>query len=211
MSTSSDPPPEPSRGLSFHPLDVDDEATLFQRISDGRDADRALQRSIGDVERNVRLTAVAQAGRVALRKVIEAHLALVVEEARTIASEAAEPVRLGQLVQDGNLALVRAVERFDASRGARFASYARWMVRCALTTGDDIEDALADDGAALESRALRHALDRLIEASLHRRDPIDVGVSIDFVRARAERARELAHGKMRHPSMRHLLDGARPA
>ena len=214
MSTSSDQPPEHTSSVGFRPLDPHDESTLFQLIRAGREADAVLEAGVSGDERRARLAGFATAGRAALRKVIEAHLALVIDEVEAVAtaSAAEAPVSLGQLVQDGNLALVQAVERFDPSRGTRFATYARWMVRSALQPSE-VGGAVATpiDSAARERRALLGALDRLTDEHLTRRDPIDAGVSIDFVRARAERARELAHGKLRHPSMRQRLHGTRPA
>jgi RNA polymerase primary sigma factor len=83
---------------------------------------------------------------------VAANLRLVVSMARRYAREGRMP--LGDLIQEGNLGLMKAVERFDHRRGFRFSTYASWWIRHALTRG------LADKGRlvrlpvhALEARA----------------------------------------------------------
>lgn len=60
-------------------------------------------------------------------KMIEANLRLVVAVARSYCPEGGP--RLLELIQEGNLGLIEAVDRYDASRGNRFASYAAWCIR----------------------------------------------------------------------------------
>jgi RNA polymerase primary sigma factor len=83
---------------------------------------------------------------------VAANLRLVVSMARRYAREGRMP--LADLIQEGNLGLIKAVERFDHRRGFRFSTYASWWIRHALTRG------LADKGRlvrlpvhALETRA----------------------------------------------------------
>jgi len=83
---------------------------------------------------------------------VAANLRLVVSMARRYAREGRMP--LADLIQEGNLGLMKAVERFDHRRGFRFSTYASWWIRHALTRG------LADKGRlvrlpvhALETRA----------------------------------------------------------
>lgn len=78
------------------------------------------------------LAAAASAGdEEAAAKLVRSSLRLVVALARRYA---ATGVPLVDLVQDGNLALMHAVESFDPGRGFAFRSYATWLVRKALAT-----------------------------------------------------------------------------
>ncbi|HEX7476472.1 MAG TPA: sigma-70 family RNA polymerase sigma factor [Polyangiales bacterium] len=83
---------------------------------------------------------------------VAANLRLVVSMARRYARS--ERMPLADLIQEGNLGLMKAVERFDFRRGFRFSTYASWWIRHALTRG------MADKGRlvrlpvhALETRA----------------------------------------------------------
>jgi RNA polymerase primary sigma factor len=66
----------------------------------------------------------------ARRRLIEANLRLVVKIARAYASNA---VPLMDIIQEGNLGLIRAVEKYDYSRNIRFSTYANWWIRQAIS------------------------------------------------------------------------------
>jgi RNA polymerase sigma factor (sigma-70 family) len=97
--------------------ELDDAANKRRRISASR------RRSLLDAVR---------AGDEATQTFVEANLRLVVSIARTYQSS---EVPLLDLVQEGNLGLIHAVEKFDYRKGFKFSTYATWWIRQSITRG----------------------------------------------------------------------------
>jgi RNA polymerase primary sigma factor len=88
---------------------------------------KASQRYLAEIED------ARRAQQAAKDRFVAANLRLVVSMARRYAR--AERMPLADLIQEGNLGLIKAVERFDYRRGFRFSTYASWWIRHALTRG----------------------------------------------------------------------------
>ena len=113
-------------------LTIEQETELAQRIEAGLAAERKLA---GEGDRltsgeRIDLEWVAEVGTRARNHLLEANLRLVAALARRFAGRG---VPLLDLIQEGNLGLIRAVEKFDYTKGYRFSAYATWWIRQAIT------------------------------------------------------------------------------
>ncbi len=112
------------------PLTAEQEAELATRIQAGRRADEKLAE--GDAptgEARASLRRIAQDGGQAGNRLLEAHLGLVVSLAARFTGRG---VAFPDLVQEGNVGLARAVQKYDHAKGYRFATYATWWIRQAM-------------------------------------------------------------------------------
>lgn len=99
------------------------EAGLFAEAKLASEPDLVTQLAL-DLDRLVVL------GRMAKRRLIEANLRLVVSVAKRYVGRG---LTMLDLVQEGNLGLIRAVEKFDYARGYKFSTYATWWIRQAMS------------------------------------------------------------------------------
>jgi RNA polymerase sigma factor (sigma-70 family) len=109
-----------------------EEIELNQAYRLGLDAQRKLADCAADDPARLDLLATAERGDRARRKMIESNLRLVVSIARRCARTG---LPLSDMVQEGNLGLVRAVEKFDWRKGFKFSTYATWWIRQAIARG----------------------------------------------------------------------------
>ena len=107
-------------------LTADDEVALAQTIEAGEEAAKKLEAGVDDPKERVRLRRLVREGQRAKDRFVSANLRLVISNARKYASS---KIELLDLIQEGNLGLIRAVEKFDWRKGFKFSTYATWWIR----------------------------------------------------------------------------------
>ena len=133
-------------------LSLKEELNLAERIAIGRAAEIELLKSNGNasVSRKMTLKTCVQDGFLARDHLIKANTRLVVSVAKKYVGRG---VAFLDLIQEGNLGLMKAVEKYDHTRGFRFSTYATWWIRQTITR------AIADQGRTI--RVPVHMIDRL--------------------------------------------------
>ena len=117
-------------GIGEHQLlTAEDEVRLAQAMEAGVEARQRLDTGVKDPVERTRLQRAVRDGVRARHDFIEANLRLVVSNARLYAGAKVEML---DLIQEGNLGLIRAVEKFDWRKGFKFSTYATWWIRQAL-------------------------------------------------------------------------------
>ncbi|MGC5016035.1 RNA polymerase sigma factor [Streptosporangium sp. DT93] len=155
------------------------EVELAKRIEAGLYAEAKLEAEPGlsAVARDD-LEWIAEDGRRAKNHMLEANLRLVVSVAKKYTDRG---MALLDVVQEGNLGLIRAVEKFDYTKGYKFSTYAMWWIRQAIQRG------FADSARTI--RLPVHVLEMLsklsrVERDMHQRlgrepTPEELGVELD--------------------------------
>ena len=113
-------------------LSAEQEVDLAKRIEAGLFAEEKLAEAGENLPRDVRLDLewIAEDGRRAKDHLLEANLRLVVSLAKRYTGRG---MLFLDLIQEGNLGLIRAVEKFDYVKGYKFSTYATWWIRQAIT------------------------------------------------------------------------------
>jgi RNA polymerase primary sigma factor len=160
-------------------LTAEQEVDLAKRIEAGLFAEHKLDSATG-LDENLRreLELVAEDGRRAKSHMLEANLRLVVSVAKKYSDRG---LSLLDVVQEGNLGLIRAVEKFDYTKGYKFSTYAMWWIRQAIQRG------FADSARTI--RLPVHVLEMLsklsrVERDMHQRlgrepTPEELAVELD--------------------------------
>ncbi len=159
-------------------LSVEEEVFLAKRIAQGRSAKQMLANLNGrkNTQSKSELREAIEEGIKARNHIIQANTRLVVSIAKRYIGRG---VPFLDLIQEGNLGLMKAVEKFDYRRGFRFSTYATWWIRQTITRS------LADQG-------------RTIRLPVHMSDRI---------RRMYRLARELEQSLRRPPTIEELSEG----
>jgi len=131
-------------------LTPEQEKELAQQLESGRTARRRLARDGHDPEETERLERAIEQGEEARQHLIKANTRLVVSIAKRYLGHG---VPFLDLIQEGNLGLMKAIEKFDYRRGHRLSTYATWWIRQSITR------ALAEQGRTI--RVPVHMSDRI--------------------------------------------------
>ena len=112
-------------------LNAEQEVELAKRIEAGLFAEEKLANDTDlDTETRIKLEWIAEDGWRAKNHLLEANLRLVVSLAKRYTGRG---MLFLDLIQEGNLGLIRAVEKFDYTKGYKFSTYATWWIRQAIT------------------------------------------------------------------------------
>jgi RNA polymerase primary sigma factor len=135
-------------------LSVEEEQTLAKRIEASQAAKLELTKPDHEIpdERRQELEIIVKDGEQAWEHLIKANTRLVVSVAKKYLGRG---VPFLDLIQEGNMGLMKAVMKFDYTRGFRFSTYATWWIRQAITRS------IADQGRTI--RIPVHMIDRIRE------------------------------------------------
>ena len=131
-------------------LSLEEEVRLAKAVCQGREAERGLERLGLDPEERSQLEQWVEQARLARAHLIEANTRLVISIAKKYVGRG---VPFLDLIQEGNLGLIKTIEKFDHTRGYRFSTYATWWIRQTITR------AIADQGRTI--RVPVHMVDQL--------------------------------------------------
>jgi len=138
-------------------LTAEEEIELAKKMEAGKKARRKLAKGVSDPKEREKLERLVEEGKKAQEHLIKANSRLVVSVAKKYIGRG---VPFLDLIQEGNIGLIRAVKKFDWRRGYKFSTYATWWIRQAVTR------AIADQGRTIRVPVHMHEqINRLARTS----------------------------------------------
>ncbi len=217
----SDPVRQYLQEIGRHPLlTQEQEIAIAKRIKAGQEAaadltaraeeaglpPEAFLALLPDEERN-RIEHIIRDGKKAERELVQSNLRLVVSVAKRYVGRG---MSLLDLIQEGNLGLLRAVQKFDHTRGFKFSTYATWWIRQAIMR------AIADQARTI--RIPVHMVESINRVMRTQREltqklgrdptPEEIAVEMDIIEPEEERTairQALTEGKTLNPTQKRAL------
>jgi len=207
--------------IGRHPLlTQEEEVAIAKRIKAGQEAQAELKTKAEEAgltpeayletlpeEERDRIEALIYDGKKAERELVQSNLRLVVSVAKRYAGRG---MSLLDLIQEGNLGLLRAVQKFDHTRGFKFSTYATWWIRQAIMR------AIADQARTI--RIPVHMVESINRVMRTQREltqklgrdptPEEVAVEMDFIEPEDERDAirlALSEGRPLNPTQKRAL------